>query len=1051
MKSQGMHSCASRFYLTGASQGSVRDAPTNSCVSRQSLPQMIFSKFFSKTSNAVPHSTNLVNLQYERLEPLRVLNADYDFSIADFVIQEGDVSSLTNIVEVTRSDSSLAESIDVILSSSSINGAEEGIDFVDGPITVDFGVGEFTKSVEIEILGDAMVEADEGIDLSLGNFSNGGGSGTVQPNATLTIENDDQTTITLSGPSVGQYEGSGIPNNVLEFNVTASNAVQGGFQVVFTTNDGTATVIDQDYFDNDGFVNFSGSAGESQTIDVTIVGDDTVELDETFSVSLVSVTPNHIGIDSSNISIIDSPIEATILNDDIAQVSIDDVTISETDSGTSIARFTISLDQEVDFQVTVDAATFDIGSATDSNGGVVGDFDFASNLETITFEAGETEHFFDVEVNGDEIVELDEFFEVRLSNLQAGERHVLIDDGVGRGTLINDDIAIISIDDVSMDEGDSGHTNYIFTVSRDKAIDTNVQFDFATEDGTAKTSELDYTEITTTTRVFASSAAGATETIVVSVIGDTHFESGIEETFSLALSNLIADSRNIEFEGGLASETAAGNIINDDTQTLVRLDVNGNLVITDEVVSGTDDELTISFNAVTNEIIVSVDGGDSLLGTGGASSVSEVRIDKSNVLGQIIIDTGIGNDIITIDLTNGNPLPPSGIVYEGGVEGDDGLALIGNGEATIYTPDEDNTGNGTITVDGLSIEFSGLEPVDISGMSSVTVMLAGSDDIIDISEGFDFFAGGTESAILVSGSSNGVPIEVAALWNNDSVIVDTTAVDGDDTITLSGANNTHLNTNLSIITGLGNDIVSVNGDVTLSGKLAIESDSIDFAADVTATDLLLVATSDIDQSAGVITATNFIVDADGSATLTGSNLVDRLAADAGVDFTFNNTIDLFITELTCGLTTVTGLTVGGDANLTLTGQALSNDRAINVTNKLAIESDSMDFAADVAATDLLLVTTADINQSAGVITATNFIVDAGGSATLTGNNLVDRLAADAGVDFAFNNTIDLLITELTCDGTTVNGLTVGSDAELTLTGQAVDERSSDKRHQQAGD
>ena len=61
---------------------------------------------------------------------------------------------------------------------------------------------------------------------------------------------------------------------------------------------------------------------------------------------------------------------------------------------------------------------------------------------------------------------------------------------------------------------------------------------------------------------------------------------------------------------------------------------------------------------------------------------------------------------------------------------------------------------------------------------------------------------------------------------------------------------------------------------------------------------------------------------------------------------------------------------------------------------------------------MLLVATSDINQSAGVITATNFIVDAGGSATLTGNNVIDRLAADAGVDFAFNNTIDLLITEL---------------------------------------
>ncbi len=100
---------------------------------------------------------------------------------------------------------------------------------------------------------------------------------------------------------------------------------------------------------------------------------------------------------------------------------------------------------------------------------------------------------------------------------------------------------------------------------------------------------------------------------------------------------------------------------------------------------------------------------------------------------------------------------------------------------------------------------------------------------------------------------------------------------------------------------------------------------------------------------------------------------------------------------------------------------------------------------------MLLVTTSDINQSSGVITATNFIVDADGSATLTGNNVVDRLAADAGVDFAFNNTIDLLITELTCGLTTVTGLTVGGDAELDADRSGVDERSSDKRHQQAGD
>ena len=83
---------------------------------------------------------------------------------------------------------------------------------------------------------------------------------------------------------------------------------------------------------------------------------------------------------------------------------------------------------------------------------------------------------------------------------------------------------------------------------------------------------------------------------------------------------------------------------------------------------------------------------------------------------------------------------------------------------------------------------------------------------------------------------------------------------------------------------------------------------------------------------------------------------------------------------------------------------------------------------------MLLVTTSDINQSSGVITATNFIVDADGSATLTGNNLVDRLAADAGVDFAFNNTIDLLITELTCGWHHRQGLDRGGDAELDADG-----------------
>ena len=44
---------------------------------------------------------------------------------------------------------------------------------------------------------------------------------------------------------------------------------------------------------------------------------------------------------------------------------------------------------------------------------------------------------------------------------------VIIDDGSGLGTIVNDDTAQLSIDDVSLVEGDAGNTAFIFTISSD--------------------------------------------------------------------------------------------------------------------------------------------------------------------------------------------------------------------------------------------------------------------------------------------------------------------------------------------------------------------------------------------------------------------------------------------------------------------------------------------------------------------------------------------------------------------------------------------------------
>ena len=81
--------------------------------------------------------------------------------------------------------------------------------------------------------------------------------------------------LTLAGPLSQPEE---VGNYV--FTVTLNNAVAGGFVVAYTTNDGTATVTDGDYVDNDGSLNFAGTAGESHSITVQVKHDAKVEADE---------------------------------------------------------------------------------------------------------------------------------------------------------------------------------------------------------------------------------------------------------------------------------------------------------------------------------------------------------------------------------------------------------------------------------------------------------------------------------------------------------------------------------------------------------------------------------------------------------------------------------------------------------------------------------------------------------------------------------------------------------------------------------------------------
>jgi hypothetical protein len=221
-------------------------------------------------------------------------------------------------------------------------------------------------------------------------------------------------------------------------------------------------------------------------------------------------------------------------------VLIDDATVTEGNSGTVNATFTVTLSRTSVAAVTVDFATAD-GTAT-------APADYSAASGTLTFAPGETSKTVSVAVNGDTVCEPDETFLVDLSNATGAT----IVDGQGQGTIVNDDPCVpsLGIADVTVTEGNSGITNATFTASLSAASASTVTVDFATADGTA-TAPSDYTSASGTL-TFA--PGETTKTITVSVNGDTLVEP--DETFFVNLSNAIGAT--------IADGQGQGLIVNDD-------------------------------------------------------------------------------------------------------------------------------------------------------------------------------------------------------------------------------------------------------------------------------------------------------------------------------------------------------------------------------------------------------------------------------------------------------------------------------------------------------
>ncbi|MGA2498308.1 MAG: right-handed parallel beta-helix repeat-containing protein [Tepidisphaeraceae bacterium] len=188
----------------------------------------------------------------------------------------------------------------------------------------------------------------------------------------------------------------------------------------------------------------------------------------------------------------------------------------------------------------------------------------------------------------------------------------------------------------------------------------------------------------------------------------------------------------------------------------------------------------------------------------------------ANITTVVQVIGGAGDDVFTVDFSNGSPIPSGGIACNGvadaGAPGDS-LAVIGDGSDTgTYTPDSTTTGSGTVTVDGGTITFSDLEPVLASGFAAFSLVTPnGSNDLVLDSP----IPGQSE----ITGTSGGIAIEALSFFNIANLIVDTASNDtpgaADDTMTIApaGIDAARLSV-LSLNVGGGTNSLIVNGGTT---------------------------------------------------------------------------------------------------------------------------------------------------------------------------------------------------------------------------------------------
>lgn len=289
------------------------------------------------------------------------------------------------------------------------------------------------------------------------------GNNVISSPITVTLNNPTPPTNYISINDVSISEGnSGTKTMTFTVSVAPVNTCK-DITLNYTTAYGSATP-GSDYISSSGPLTIPAGSS-SVSVNVTINGDTAIECNETLFVNLSGAI---------NGVLADSQGQGTILNDDFPSLSINDKAVIEPDSGQqTTATFTLTLTATSPCSITVNYQT--------GNGTATGGSDYVTvPLTPVTIPANTLTKTINITVSGDTLYEFNETYFVNIINPSGGG--VIITDGQGLGTITNNDpMPTLTVNDVSVTEGNSGNTSANFTITQSavSGVDTTVKVDFS--------------------------------------------------------------------------------------------------------------------------------------------------------------------------------------------------------------------------------------------------------------------------------------------------------------------------------------------------------------------------------------------------------------------------------------------------------------------------------------------------------------------------------------------------------------------------------------------